>query len=296
MTKKICILGATSHVAQGLIYYLKNNKQYELYLFSRIPININWEGNNIKKDFIDNFNNYDYDVIINCVYDNNSFFISEKYDNLIIEKLIKKPETIYINFSSGAVYGKDFSKEVNSFTQSTIDMNNLNKTDNYYINKIYMEMKHRSFHYLNIVDIRLFSYFSRFISLDSNYFLTEITRCIKDNKEFITDFKDMVRDYIDPYDLFQLIECCINNKKINSTFDTYSLSPVSKSFLLEVFEKEYKLKIINKEGIQYKSNTGNKNVYYSINNKAEVLGYFPKFSSKETILNEIEHILDVNNL
>ena len=289
---KIGILGATSYVAQGIIYHFRKNDNYELILLSRNPENISWTG--LIKNNLDNFNAYNYDVIINCILAD--FVITEKYDNLIINYLKKNKRTLYINISSGAVYGKDFYHPVNENTITTININHIKKEDYYYINKIYNETKHRFFEDLNIVDIRLFSYFSRFVKLDSHYFLTGIINSLKNNTKFITTSENIIRDYINQYDFYRFIECCIINCPINNAFDIYSLCPIFKFEILEFFRNEYGLQYIYKDDIALINNTGNKPVYYSVNKKAISIGYTPLYTSKETISYETKELIKKWNM
>jgi len=274
--KKVCILGSSSYVAKGLIRNFERNKNYDLTLLSRIHNNLNGIDNK-------------YDVIINCIYDHsNPFFISEKYDNIIIENLIRYPDTLYIFFSSGAVYGKGFKNIKNPFT--TIDMNNIQSEDYYYINKIYTEAKHRSLSDLNIVDIRLFGYFSRDIDLNSHYLLANIINSIKNNTVLKTDHENIFRDYIHPDDLFALLECCIKQEKINTYYDSYSSNFISKADLFDIFTEKYNLKYEFTANLETVDTTGFKKFYFSTNKKAGDIGYIPKFSSERTILEEMSFI------
>ena len=116
-----------------------------------------------------------FDAIVNCIGFGtpekigragiNIFKITESIDDLIIEYLVKKPETVYINFSSGSVYGSSFEKPVDSSYKSVIKIQPLEDREFYRIAKLNSEAKHRSLNDLQIIDIRLFSFFSRFIDL-----------------------------------------------------------------------------------------------------------------------------------
>ena len=100
-----------------------------------------------------------------------------------------------------------------------------------------------------------------------------------------------MRDYIHPTDFACLVDLCIKQKKLNDAVDLYSLSPCSKSELLDYFVKNYDLKVTIDNEKNFNSITGKKSLYYSINKKASSLGYTPKFSSIQTIMEESKYLL-----
>jgi nucleoside-diphosphate-sugar epimerase len=304
---KIAILGATSHIAKGLIFHFKRHDQYDLVLFARsrekvvdFLRSIN-AGNNTEALALEEFNKGMYDVIINCIGIGQPvtlkaqpaliFGLTELYDNLIIDYLSHHPDKLYINFSSGAVYGADRSQPASDSTSALLDINHLNPENYYMIAKINSEAKHRSYGLLKIVDLRVFAYFSRFIDLDSQYFLTEIISCIKADKVFITSPQNMIRDYIHPDDLFALVVKCIERFTGNDAFDVFSLNPVDKLSLLAFFRDNFRLKYTIEEKMSFASATGNKNSYYSLSRKAQMIGYYPRFSSIESVKEESAAVL-----
>lgn len=263
----IAILGSTSHVAKNLID--RFNKD-ELYLFSR------------SRNNLDSFIDGNYSAIINCVgigtpnklkeIGSGIFRLTEYYDNLILDYL-SNYGGIYINFSSGIV---------NSHAGSL-------KHD-YRIAKLYSEAKHRASN-LNIIDIRIFAFFSRYIDLKAGFFITEIINCIKEEKEFITGDNNIVRDYIHPDDLFNLVNICIN-KKINDHIDAYSLKPITKFEILNYFEATYGLKYRVIPGTAGGHASGTEDNYFSKNHKADLLGYKPKYSAMDSIIEESKVIIE----
>lgn len=294
---KVGILGATSYVAQGLIDVFNKKDIYDLILLARSPDKIKPSRQNIVSHLA-YFEAYEYDVIINCINArelntsniSDLFFVTEKYDNQILKYLKSSPKTKYINFSSGAVYGNIFVGPVTETSVSSINMNNTLATDYYAINKIYTETKHRSLPEFNIIDIRLFSYFSRFASLTSHYFIEQMITAIKTGVEFKTDRVDMIRDYIHPEDLAELVVCCINIEKLNDSFDTYSLCPIFKTELVELFCKKFGMTVVYEDSLDLTTVTGNKPVYYSKNNKAASIGYIPLYTSEQAIEKEVREL------
>ncbi|WP_261302638.1 NAD-dependent epimerase/dehydratase family protein [Paenibacillus andongensis] len=303
--KTIAILGATGHIAKNLIYYLSNEENYNLVLFARSVSKIEHFLNDnflLKSNCticdMEQFALFSYDVIINCIGIVDStkskqeqqlvFTVTEEYDNLILNYLQSHSKALYINLSSGAAYSTSFDKAANQNTKSEIDINNLLPTHNYGITKLYMEAKHRAFDNYNIVDLRVFSFFSRFIDLNSNFLLTDIIQCLREDKILRTNDINIVRDYIHPIDFIELIKLCISKQEINDVFDMYSLSPVLKFDILNYFIDEYGLKIEIDKSYSLTSPSGIKNNYYSINKKSNtVLSYHPIYTSLDCIKEEI---------
>lgn len=305
--KKIALLGATGYIGKSLLseFFLEKNK-YTLHLFSRSKSKLKSLTRIIPKGFTCEFHSYDefqlfdYDVIINCtgigdpsVLKKNPsaiFKVTEEIDTLIIEYLIKKPKTLYINLSSGAVYGDNFKRPLTNETDSILHINAMSMSEYYAIAKINSEAKHRSLINLNIVDLRVFAFFSSLVNADSSFLMSEIAYCIKNKKVFETNEDNIIRDYITSKDLFSLLQLVMKKGKLNDFFDVYSKKPVSKFELLDSLKNKYRLEYRVKEGT--KTNISLlKKVYYSKNKKAEILGYVPEFSSLKGIEYEIDKMV-----
>jgi len=309
---KIAILGSTSHIAKGLINDFLKSGDFSLNLYTRSSDKVHSFLGAIGKspdkgcviyDGYENFTKSSYDVIINCVGIGtlnklqgnyaNYFMVIEKYDNLVIDCLRNNcPNALYISFSSGAVYG-EFSAPVEENTMNSIQVNHVTTEDYYAIARLNSEAKHRAFKDLRIVDLRLFSYFSRFIDLKDGYFITEVLDCILNKKVLVTDNVNIVRDYVHPEDLFSIIRKCMDAGKINVAFDVTSAKPVEKREILDYFSLEYGLKYEIDQSLSHISATGSKNIYYSKYNKALGIGYKPKFSSMDAIKEESKYILNI---
>jgi nucleoside-diphosphate-sugar epimerase len=305
--KKIAILGATGHIAKNLISNFKSLENYNLFLFARSDEKLNNflkslnYSSNIEKISLNDFTNKKYDAVINCIgisdpgklknIGSEIFRLTEYYDNFILDYLKDNSSCIYINFSSGAAYGTNFSVPADQYKHNEININNIGEKDNYGIVKLYSEAKHRSWENFNIVDLRVFAFFSRYIDLNSKYFITELISCIKTRKEFLTGNNNIVRDYIHPKDLFNLINICINIRKINDAFDVYSLKPATKFEILNYFSANYSLKYKIETGTLGENTTGIKDNYYSINKKAENIGYVPEYSAMDCVISESKELL-----
>jgi nucleoside-diphosphate-sugar epimerase len=304
--KQIAILGATSHIAKGLIFNFLKSNEYSLSLFARNTDDVNRFLASLNYDFdkvyhIDTFPNGKYDIIINCIgvgtpknaniVGRQILFITEFFDNLIINYLKLNPDTLYINFSSGAAYGTNFFQPVALGYKNSIDINNIRSTDYYGIAKLHSETKHRAFNELNIVDLRVFSYFSHFIDLSAGYLITDMINSILLKKTFVTDNSEIVRDYVVPSDLYTLVLCCITASKLNNAFDVYSKAPISKMDIIKLFETYFNLKISITDQFIYSNASGDKNNYYSNNYFASSIGYNPKYSSKEGLCFETKLLI-----
>ncbi len=284
---------------------------YDIHLFTRNPelmssflaAAVECRGGNLTvHSGYSKFEDEVYDVIINCVgvgtlkkmlSDFTQYFsVGEQFDNLVINYLKKKgPESLYISFSSGSIYGKDHSEPVNEHTCNCITVNSVQKEDYYSITRLYTEAKHRAFEKLNIVDLRVFSFFSKYIDLGDGYFITEILNSIIYDKTLITDSRDMVRDYLHPDDLFSMIEACIRMERVNGAYDVVSAKPVSKTEILKLFSSEFGLKYTVCDFYDFNSATGRKNHYSSEFREAAKIGYVPRFSSLDTLRQETRKIL-----
>lgn len=303
----IGILGSTGHISKNLILYFSQQKNYTLTLFSRNPDRLQNIINNfhftdsVSISSYENFESDNYDVIINCIGISNPEEIknkvpiqriTEKYDNKVLDYLDTHTSTLYIFISSGAVYGTQFENPVTDKDLTQLNINNLSTDDFYTVAKINSEAKHRALNDFNIVDLRLFAFFSRFMESDTSFLMSEIISAIKNKKTFSTNSINIVRDFVHPEDLFSLIQMCIKKHSINDAFDVYSKAPVSKFEILELLSKEYSLNFEIKNISNLSFPTGSKRNYYSLSKKASLLGYNPKFTSLETISKEIKYFMN----
>jgi nucleoside-diphosphate-sugar epimerase len=243
-----------------------------------------------------------YDVVINCIGVGTAkklkgdyslyFTVTEEFDNLVINYLLKHPKALYISFSSGAIYGREHSAPVEEDSSNSVAVNHLVPEDYYGIVRLNSEAKHRAFKQLNIVDLRVFSYFSRFIDLSDGYFITEIMDCILNGKVLLTDSRNIVRDYLHPEDLFSMIIKCMEAGRINAAFDVVSARPVEKKEIIDYFASNFSLKYEISDNTINTSATGHKSIYCSANYVAFKFGYLARYTSIDTIINESNYLLN----
>lgn len=309
--KRIALLGATSHIAKCLIKNFIAAGDASLSLFTRkaepVQAFLCEIGAKENRDLAvcvgyDTFPEQAYDAIINCIGLGTSshephiytsfFMVTEQFDNMVISYLLKSPHTRFLNFSSGAIYGRSFPEPAQEQTVNAVRVNALTRDDSFTIAKMNSEAKHRAFEQLNIIDIRVFSYFSRFIDISGKYFITELFHSLVHDTIFHTSGENIVRDYIHPDDLFDLTTRCLELDKTNTAFDAYSLEPVAKLDVLKTFSDLYKLNVKTEDEKAYHTVTGQKSIYYSAYKKAAEIGYTPRYSSLDTLRMEGELLLE----
>jgi nucleoside-diphosphate-sugar epimerase len=313
MSKKtIAILGCTGHIGKNILLKLINDTEHTLYLFSRSKENISEllkkhhiSSNNINIIDYNELLNFNYDVIINCVgfgdpkkvRDSNYqiFQVTERFDNLVLDYLRKiNRNCLYINFSSGAAYGTDFIEPATIQSVTDYKINSINAKDSYSVSKFYSEAKHRVLQDYNIVDVRVFGFFSEYIDLNTRFFLSDIINSIIQRSVFQTSPEHMIRDYVHPDDLYQLLILIIEKHNLNLALDLYSKKPISKKEMLNYFSNEYGVEIEFPKEYEENTITGLKPNYYSLYEKAASLGYSPKYSSLEVIVDITQKILNKN--
>ncbi len=302
--KKVAILGATGYIGKSLVReFFSHGKEYELCLFSRSVPKLESFVNSLEAAGsytifdLATFPEGAYDVVINCTgigdtaklkeHKADVFKITEDMDAMVIAYLEKNPSTLYINLSSGAVYGDNFQKPVDAASQSVLNINALTIPEYYAIAKINAEAKHRAFAHLHIIDIRVFAFFSQYVDMNAPFLMSQIIRALRDKTTFETKSDDIVRDYISPQDLYSLIRLMMEKGSGNECFDVYSAKSVSKFELLDFLKETYGLQYVVQESIAAHSGLP-KNVYYSENKKAAELGYVPAHSSLEGLKIEID--------
>ncbi len=138
-----------------------------------------------------------------------NFRLTERFDDLVFDRLRENPSTLYVNCSSGAVYGTDFRKPATGRTRLQVDVNALTPDTHYGIAKLNAEAKHRALGGLSIVDLRIFGYFTRHIAPDARFLLAEAVTCLRGGKTMTTGPEDIVRDYVHPDDLLALLGKCM---------------------------------------------------------------------------------------
>jgi nucleoside-diphosphate-sugar epimerase len=142
------------------------------------------------------------------------------------------------------------------------------------------------------VDLRIFSYFSRYIDLTDGYFITQVLNAVLTGEVLETDAVDILRDYLHPDDLFAMVQKCLQVGRVNAAYDVCSKKPVRKKNVLGYFKEVYGLKVCLKSSMKHDGATGAKNVYCSTFRKAKKIGYRPRYSSLDTLKMEAGYLLN----
>ena len=296
----IAILGGTSHIARAITPYLLDAGA-QVTLFARNPEKLAGSPCRVIREF-DALMEEKFDLIINCIgagtpkelaNDFNRWFsVLEKFDNLALDYLKQvNPEALYVMFSSGAVYGRQSSSPAVETSSWEFFPNRVTVPDYYAISKIYSEAKHRSLENLRIADLRIFSFFSRCIDLESGYFMTDLVKSLVNGSVMETSIGDMIRDYPHPEDLAELILKCAGIPQINTAIDVASSDPVSKTEILKIFAEKFALQY-HFSAVGGNSPNGNVNVYIPTGEMArQTVAWQSRKSSIETLVSETEAIL-----
>ncbi len=308
--KNIAILGGTSHVGEGLVSRFLTDREVSLSWFGRSAERMknfllanSLSGNIQLKEGYDDFPDGAYDVIVNCVgagtpevlKENYSlwFTVLEEFDNLALDYLREVNEkALYVTFSSGALYGRNLQNATDENSCYSINPNKIGVPDYYAVAKLYSEAKHRSLSRLNIVDLRIFAYFSRFADPGSGYLMTDILKALLEKTPLTTRKNDLVRDYVAPDDLYDLVLLCMNRESINRALDAYSAAPVSKMEMLKAFSEKFNLQVDFADEITPVSPNATSSVYCSGCHFAGEIGYRPKYTSLEGLTDELSHALE----
>lgn len=302
---RIALLGATSHIARDLMLSFHQHSAHDLVLYARRPAAVaQWQathglaGRYPVADFAAFTVAEPFDAIVNCVGIGDPekalamgatiLDITHQYDTLALDYVRQYPACRYIFLSSGAAYGTDFTQPVTEHSPATIPINHLQAQDWYSIAKLYAECRHRAQADWPIIDIRVFSYFSRTLDVNARFLLADILRAIRDKTVLQTSLVDVVRDYLSPDDCYRLIDAFLSAPPANDVVDSYSRAPISKTELLDLMHQNFGLQYSIVENHKALNATGLKKHYYSFNRTAGTYGYQPQLSSADGILQQSE--------
>lgn len=306
--KKIAILGVTGYIGRSLLReFFLEKKNYHLALFSREKEKIHAHIKEVPKKVeysvhsFDEFEVGEYDVIINCTGISSNphalknpyefFRVTDEVDSIIIKYLQHHKNALYINLSSGVIYGDSFGNSVTEKSDTVLPAGFFDGGGSYAIAKIHAEAKHRALPLLSIVDIRVFGFFGSLVDADSPFLMSEITKSIRDKKLFVTNKHDITRDYITARDLLAFVLLVIKKNKINDYFDIYSKKPISKFALIKALTKKYGLEYVITPQKTKAHTMTLKNSYFSTSKKAtKILGYTPQYTSLEGIIAELQRL------
>lgn len=226
---------------------------------------------------------------------------TEREDNRVLDFLETAPRTLYVFLSSGAVYGKDFSRPADAGASLVLPVNQPDPALFYGLAKHHAECKHRGAADRAIVDIRVFGYMSRFIDLDNRLFLAELARALVNGTTLVTTPADMMRDYAGPDELSALILRCLATHRanlaaeaapLNCALDLRTLAPAGKFEILEALAARFGLRFEVDRGLETVNATGAKPNYYSTwDAAAKAVGFVAGRTSLDVVAAECALLL-----
>ena len=304
----IAILGATGHIAKGLISEIARQGRFGLILYSRRPklvdnflVDHSINRRNISVRPLQTFGATPCDVIINTIgagdpkavrdMGEGVIDLTAKYDDLVLSYLKINQNARYIFLSSGAVYGNGFGVLKDDFNNFPCAQFTPRPDSEYARAKVIAETKHRLNPSLNIIDLRIFGYFSRYIDVFGEFFLAQVSHSILYKKEFLTDSENMVRDYCVPQDFWRVINVCLSETVHNMAIDVYSLNHIDKFSLLETLKRDFGLNYTINENEGSHTKIKGSDIYYSESHQIEFTGFKPQFCSIEGIVLELTKMI-----
>lgn len=307
MVQRIAILGATSQIAGDLILRLASDGAEHVCLFARRPAAVaEWlakvglTGRCAVCDF-PSFGTQEFDAIINFVgagdpakaaaLGNAIFDLTLQFDQMAIDYLRRRPRCRYLFMSSGAAYGSAFDKPAQRDSPAVVTINNLPPHEWYGAAKLHAECRHRAHPEWDIVDVRIFNYFSRTQDISARYMITDIVRAIRDGALLKISPDNIVRDYLHPADFHRLVRAVLSSPAANAAVDCYSRATIDKRTLLAEMRKRFGLRYEFADMPATAGATGIKPCYYSLNRRAADFGYQPALTSLEALVLEAEAVL-----
>ncbi len=301
----VAVLGATGYIGRSLL------ASADSFGFKAVPVSRDkerakrvFESYKIKADYI-----YDYvelleiehPVLINATGIGSPreimkdpkrvMIVTEEMDAVIVAYLEKYPRTRVFSISSGSVYGLSAREPITDVSSAVFDINNLKAGDYYSLAKLYSEVRHRSLTESAIVDLRVFAFVSRWLDLNESFFVTEVARCLLEKKTMETMPNEMIRDYSNQDDIWNIVRFLISQPILNSAFDIKTKSPVTKFDLLNHMKEVFNLDFLVSENVAEQSPTGQKNAYYPESTKLTELGYVSDRTSLENVTKEMREFL-----
>jgi hypothetical protein len=231
---KILILGHTGHIGRGLFEEL--GKEHEVNGSSRSEP---WDDWILQR----------YDIIINCVGTGTPKNTAEAGNGIIettflVDQAVlsymntaKGKDTMYVYLSSGVADERFF------------DMSP------YAVSKVATEMVHRAHVDKWIIDLRIYSYLSEYIDLESGFLITEMIKCVLSHETFICEERNLERNYMGSYALASWIIHYYEKGKENKAKVSVSYESISMTELLKIFSYRYNLDIGYSDNNKYSNKT-----------------------------------------
>ncbi|TDB37605.1 MAG: NAD(P)-dependent oxidoreductase [Actinobacteria bacterium] len=295
---RVAVLGATGHVGKCLSAALLGDGTHDVTTVARDSVALARflaavpGGAAARRSSFEEFPGCEFDVVLNCVGVGNPesiialgaevFDLTERFDRMVMEYLGRHPESMCVSISSGAIYG-EFSAPGDGTTPGLADRASLTPREYYGQAKLASELRHREASDQHIVDLRLFGFFSRYADVQARSLMGDIVRAVSRRDVVTVTADDVIRDYVDPDDLAELLRCVMRATPCNGVFDVYSAAPVGKFALLDAFAERYGISYTVEQAPDVPEATGDKPMYYSTDRGAATIGYEPRWTSLEAL-------------
>ncbi len=307
---KIAILGASSHLAKAFIEQLHLTDRAifdELQLFSRQPQRVqDWIQQalgSVKACLgYNSFAAGNYDAVINMVGISDArtlhrigseiLLLTRQFDQMVISYLEAHPRCKYVFISSGAAYGDVFSSPVSDQTRAQHPIHSISTKDWYGLSKYLCEVEHRTLTHLQITDLRVFGFFSKWFDPNASFFLSQLAQSLVNRQNFQTDSTDFWRDFCGPEDLTQCLLKILEQPSLNASFDLFSLAPIRKLEVLSLLEHEFGLTYTMTSPNDVQGGSVVKSHYYSLSRDAARIGYRPSRTSGQVLVQALDALLE----
>jgi nucleoside-diphosphate-sugar epimerase len=280
IVKTISIIGGSGQIGRALCEQFANRPDWRVTALARDPDQLAATlSPNVTTKFVDDLSGNQDDILVNCIgagdptrireLGKSIIPLTEQYDRAILDVITNRRAALYVFLSSGIVHSRQIEGGEDWYTAS----------------KKQAEERHRKHPDLHIVDLRLFGFVSPYIDLAGRFFLSELFAATREGREFLVGSDEMYRDFVHPEDLSNLIELCGRNLPLNCGIDVYSREPVSRDAVLRRFAKEFGLRYraVNNEELGNPASAKTPH-YYSIDQWAAEIGYVPKYSAEEAVM------------
>ena len=301
--RSIGILGATGHVGKVLAAGL--SADHEMTLYARRPevasAFAKARGIRVAVASLNSLGEARHDALVNCIGVGDPVAVRANpalvyevtcwADGLALGYLDANPGCRLVNFSSGAAYCSEFEVPAHDGMAVSLEAAALRPDQHYGLAKLASEGRHRALRDAAIIDLRLFSLFSRDVDSSAGFLMNEVLRCVLRGTTLVTGPVDHIRDYVAPADLCSLVGACIECAPVNEAVDVYSAAPVGKFEMLDAFRDLFNLAYTVDDVQAASGATGSKPAYFSGSRGAGALGYVPTRTSLETLIEESEALL-----
>ena len=293
----IAILGASGYVGGSLARVLSARGE-PLWLFCRDPSALarNRWPDHVRPASLAEFSAAEFGLVVNAIGAGDParvaalgadiLTLTQHWDERVLSTMTG--ETRYVFLSSGAIYGA-LNEPAEDATALRLPVNRLESTSPYAIAKLAAEVRHRHRPDSRILDVRVFGFADRTIALGGRFFLSELARSVADKTPFITSPADMVRDYAGAVELEALITHWLAADAPNRVVDLYTREPMVKSAILPVIHSRYGIEIVRSDSATF-DGTSAGSVYASAVRTAATLGYQPRRTSSEVVLEMLDSI------